>query len=99
MRGRCLREFAVGLHLDCVNEIGEFDRVLNEEHRDIIADQIEIAFFGVEFDREAAHVTREVAGSGAARNGRDAYKHRRLLAVPLKEIGFGVLAQDWVSSK
>ena len=29
------------LRLDGMDKIGEFDRVLNEKHRDIIADQIE----------------------------------------------------------
>src|SRR5271166_513589 len=76
-----------------MNEVGKLDRVLNKENGDIVANQIEIALPGVELGREAAHITRQVAGAGAASNGGDAYEHRSLLADPLKEIGFGVLAQ------
>ncbi len=39
-----LRIAAVGLHLHGVDQIGELDRVLDEEHRDVVADQIPVAF-------------------------------------------------------
>ena len=41
-RGR-LREAAVGLHLHGVDEVGELDRVLDEEHRDVVADEVPVA--------------------------------------------------------
>ena len=53
-----------------MNEVGEVDRIMDEEDWDIIADQIEIAFLGIEFGGEATHITRQVAG--AARDGGDA---------------------------
>jgi hypothetical protein len=34
-----------------------------------------------------------IGGAGAARDGGDEHKDRRLLTDPLKEMGFGVLAQ------
>jgi hypothetical protein len=39
-----------------LDEIGELVRVAHEEHRRIVADQIPVAFLGVELDGEAAHV-------------------------------------------
>ena len=38
-----LRIAAIGLHLHRVDQVGELDRVLDEEDRDIVADQIPIA--------------------------------------------------------
>lgn len=55
-----LRHFVVRLGFDRVDEVGELDRVLNEEYRHVVADEIEIAFFGVELDGEAAHVANGI---------------------------------------
>ena len=55
-----LREGPIGLGLHRMDEVGEFHRILDEEDRDIVADEIPIAFLGVELHREAAHVACEV---------------------------------------
>ena len=39
-----LRIALVGLHLHRMDEVGEFDRVLDEEDRNVVADEIPIAF-------------------------------------------------------
>ena len=39
-----------------MNEIRKLDRILNGEDGDVVADEIEIALVGVEFDRKAAHI-------------------------------------------
>ena len=56
-----LRVAAVRLHLHRMNQVRELDGILNEEHRDVVADQIEVAVFGVELHRKAADVTRGIA--------------------------------------
>jgi hypothetical protein len=38
-----LREGAVRLHLHRVHQVRELHRVLDEEHRDVVADQIPVA--------------------------------------------------------
>ena len=43
----CLREVAIGLLFGGVNQIRELDGILNEEHRDIVADDVPIALLGV----------------------------------------------------
>ena len=55
-----LRKGAVGLRLHRVDDVGKLDRVLDEEDRDVVADEVPVAFLGVELHREAAHVAREV---------------------------------------
>ena len=68
MGARRLRIAAIRLHLHRMDQIGKLDGVLNEKHRDIVADEIEVAFVGVELDGEAAHVTRQVDRARAARD-------------------------------
>ena len=52
MGGCRLRNFVVRFGFDRMNQIGKFDRVLNKKDRNIIADEIVIAFFGVKFHGE-----------------------------------------------
>jgi len=52
-----LRHLIVRLGLDGVNDVREFDRVLDEEHRDVVADDVPVPLLGVELDRKAADVT------------------------------------------
>lgn len=51
-----LRHLIVRLGLDGVNDVREFNRVLDEEHRDIIADDVPIPLLGVELYRKATDV-------------------------------------------
>ncbi len=72
-----LREAAVGLLLDRVDQVGKLDRVLDEEHRDVVADEVPVALGGVHLDREAADVARDVGRAAVAGDGREAGEHRR----------------------
>ena len=76
VRGLRLREVAVGLLLGGVDQVGELDRVLDEEDRDVVADEIPIALLGVELDREAAHVARQVGRALVAGHGGEADEDR-----------------------
>src|SRR3546814_15157120 len=76
---------AIRLHLHAVDQVGKFDRVLDEENRNIVADQVPVAAVGIELDREAAHVTRGVDGPGAAGDGRKTYEDRAGGACLLKD--------------
>ena len=91
-RGR-LGKAAVGLHLDGVDQVGELDGVLDEEHRDVVADQVPVALFGVELHGEAPHVARRVDRSGPAGHGREPHEHRGLLADLGEHFGGGVLRE------
>nr|WP_222115930.1 hypothetical protein [Chromobacterium vaccinii] len=69
VRGGRLRKAAIRLHLDRMDQVGKFDRVLNEENRNIVADQIPIALPCVELDGEAAYIPRRVRRTRAAGHG------------------------------
>jgi hypothetical protein len=68
-----------------MNQVGELDRVLDEEDRDVVADQIPVALVGVELHRKAAHIAREVGGAPGARHRGEADKDGRLLRRILQE--------------
>ncbi len=87
-RGR-LREAAIRLHLHGMDQVGELHRVLDEEHRDVVADQVEVALVGIELHGEAAHVARRVDRAGAARHRREAREDLCPFARVLQERGLG----------
>ena len=87
----------VRLRLRRVDEVGKLHRVLDEEDGDVVADQIPVAFVGVELDGEAAHVARRVGRAALAGDGREAHEHRRALAGLGKERGARVLRQRLVA--
>ena len=93
MRALRLRKAAVRLLLDGMDHVGKLDRILNEEHRDVVADEVPVAFLGVELDREAAHVARQIGRPLAAGHGREADESRRLFAGALEQIGAGDVGQ------
>jgi hypothetical protein len=49
-----------------VDEVGKLHRVLDEEDRDVVADQVPVALVRVELHREAAHVARGVGRAALA---------------------------------
>ncbi len=56
-----------------------------EEDRNVVADQIPVAFLGI-LHRKAAHVTRKIGRALVAGHRREAHKDRRLLASTLKHV-------------
>ena len=96
VRGGGLRDLVVRLRLDRVDEVRELHRVLDEEDRDIVPDEVEIALVGVELDREAAHVAREIARAPGARHRREAHEHRGSPRRILQECGLRVAGERLV---
>jgi hypothetical protein len=43
-----------------MNEVGELDGVLDEEDRDVVADEIPVALLSVELDGKAPYIPRRV---------------------------------------
>ena len=56
---------------------GNLIGVLDEEDRDVVAHQVEVALGRVELHGKAADIARRVAGTGAAGNRRKTHKYRR----------------------
>ena len=88
-----LRHREVRLGLGGVHQIRKLHRVLDEEDRDVVADEIPVAFVRVELHGEAAHVSRRVGRAALAEHRREAHEDRRLLADLGEQRGAGVLLQ------
>ena len=73
-----------------MDEVGELERVADEEHRRIVADQIPVAFFGVELDGKTTHVALGICCSPFTGHGGKAHEKRGLLAWLGEQGGLGV---------
>ena len=71
-------------------EVGELQRVADEEDRRVVADQVPVAFFGIELQREAADVALGVSRAALAGDRREAGEHRGLLADFGEDLRLGV---------
>jgi len=96
MRRSGLRHGVMWFGFDGVDQIRKLHRVLDEEDRDVVADQIPVAFVGVELDGEAARVARRIDRAALASNGREAHEDRRDLARLLEGSRAGEFSQRLV---
>ncbi len=96
MRGLGLGEASVGLLLGGVDQVGELDRVLDEEHGDVVADDVPVALLRVELHREAAHVASEVGGALIAGDGGEADERLGLFSGALEDVGAGDVGEGLV---
>ena len=65
-----------------VDEVGELDRVADEEDAEVVADEVPVAVLGVELHREAARVADRLGGVAAAGHGREAHGDARSACRP-----------------
>ena len=80
----------VGAPLLAADEILEFDRIADKEDRRVVADHVEIALLGVEFDAETARIAPGVGAAAFTRHGREA--HRDIgLRTRLEQLCLGIL--------
>ena len=84
-----------GIALDGVVQVGEFQRVAQEEDGGVVAHQIPVARVGVEFDGESADVAFGIRRAPFSRHGREPYEAFGLLADPGEDRSPGV-ARDVV---
>ena len=95
VRGRGLRHPVMRLGLHGVDQIGKLHRVLDEEHGDVVADEIPVALVGIELDGEPAHVARGIRRASFAGDGREPHEHRSALAGLGKERRAGQRLSGW----
>ena len=96
VRGLRLREPAVRFLLGRVDQVGELDRVLDEEHRDVVADQVPVPLPGVELGREPADVAGQVGGPLVPGDGGEPDERRRAQARLAEDVGPGDVGQRLV---
>jgi hypothetical protein len=85
--------------LDHVVQVREFQRIAEEEHRCVIADDIPVTLLGVELDREAADIA---LGVGAPRSPATVEKRRNTsVFLPTSENSAArvYLLMSWVTVK
>ena len=91
--GGGLRDFVVRLGLYRMDEVGKLDRVLDEEDRHVVADEVPVALVGIEFDREAAHVARRVGRAARSGDRRKADEDGRLFRRVVEQLRHGEVGQ------
>ena len=56
----------MGFWLNCVDQVGKLHCILDEEHRDVITNDVEVSILRVEFDSKPTHIAREIQGPNLA---------------------------------
>jgi hypothetical protein len=74
-----------------VVEVGELERIAQEEDRRVVPDQVPVALLGVELHGKAPDVPLGVGGAPLAGDGGEAQETVGLLADLGEDLGFGVL--------
>src|SRR6201999_3826589 len=75
---------------DGMVEVGETQRIAEEEHRRIVADDVPVAVLGIELEGGAADVAFRIGRAALAGDGREAREHGRLLPDLRENLGLGV---------
>ena len=75
---------------------GNLIGVLDEEHRDVVADEIPVPLLRVELDGEPPDVTGQVGGALVAGHRREPDEDRRPLSRPLEQVGPGDVGERLV---
>ena len=64
-----LREFSVGLRLGRMNQIRKLDRILNEEYRNVVPNNVPVSLLRIELYGKPSNVSRQVGGPLVSCNG------------------------------
>ncbi len=72
-------------------EVGEFQRIAHEENRRVVADQVPVAFLGIEFQCKTANIALGIGCAALTGHGAEAHKQIGLLADCGENLGSRVL--------
>jgi hypothetical protein len=78
MRRLRLRNLIVRLWLSSVYHIGELHGILNEEYRNVVANNVPVTLFSVELDSKSTDIADGVCGSTATKHSREPQEYRSL---------------------
>ena len=73
-----LWDFCIGLRLGSMNDIREFECILDKENGYIVADNVPVTLVSVELDCKSTHVTDSVCTTTAAEDSGEADKGRSI---------------------
>ena len=91
-----LRKGPVRLFLDGMDEVRKANGILDEEHRDVVADDVPVALPGIELYGEAPDVAGKIEGSLAARDGGKTHEGRGLLPGALENVGARIFGKRFI---
>ena len=74
-----------------MDDVRKLQRVADEKHWRIVADNVPVAFFDIELDREAAHVAFGIGRTSFTCQGRETLEHFRLFADCIEYLRLAVL--------
>ena len=83
-------QVGAGIALDGVVEVGELERIAQEEDRRVVAHQVPVALLGVELHGKAADVTLGVGRAALAGHGGKADEEIGLLSHLGEDLGLGI---------
>ena len=86
VRGLRLRKGPIRFLLRGMDEVGKLDRVLDEEHGNVVADDVEVSRLRVQLHRKSAHITRQIERTLVSDDGGEPDKRRGDLTRLLEEI-------------
>lgn len=66
--GLCLRDFVVRLGLARVDDIGELESILDEENRNVVADNVPVTFLGVELHGKSTNISDGIRTASASQD-------------------------------
>jgi hypothetical protein len=89
VRRLSLRYLVVRFRLSSMDNIRELHGVLDEEDRDVVADDIPVALLGVEFDGKASNITDRVGAAAATEDCGKADEDRSLACLVSQNRGRG----------
>ncbi|MNN24768.1 hypothetical protein D3C81_1382100 [compost metagenome] len=75
-----------------VDKVREFERITDEEHRRVVADDVPVAFFGVELQRKTTWITLGISRTALATDRGEPEKCWCLLADGVEQLRAGVLS-------
>ncbi len=80
-------------------EVGDAERIAEDEDWGVVADDVPLAFLGVELDRETADIALGVGRAALAGDGGEAGEEQRLFADPVEDFFLVKRVMSWVTVK
>lgn len=79
-----------------MDEVGEFDCILDEEYWYVVVDQVEVVFVGIEFYGEVVYVMYCICGFVWFLYGGEMYEDWGMFVCFGEEVGFGQVVEVFV---
>src|SRR5215475_2036846 len=69
-----------------MDQVGKLDRILYEEHGNVVTDDVPVALARIQLDGKAPHITRQIGRALVTGHGRESDECRSFLARSLQQV-------------